>query len=157
VFAREPITGADTGYGSLVRLHAGQRLPEGEALSSALFAGGILVAGGLFISGALNTALAAGIAERVDPWITRSLYAVSVRIVDIVPFWIAAFAVRPPFSYSGVEYWPHGSAGLGWRWPPEHYSLRWRSSSREVSWAPAAPTPTSCFQPRLWPGSSFRA
>jgi len=72
-------------------LHHRLRLPEGEALSSALFAGGILMAGGLFLSGALNTALAAGIAERVDPLITRSLYAVSVRIVDLVPFWIAAF------------------------------------------------------------------
>jgi hypothetical protein len=72
-------------------LHHRLRLPEGEAFSSALFGGGILVAGGLFVSGALNTALAAGIPERVDPWITRSLYAVSVRIVDLIPFWIAAF------------------------------------------------------------------
>ena len=72
-------------------LHHHLESAGGEALSPAVLAGGILTAAGLFTSGALNVALAAGIAERVDPWITRALYAVSVRIVDLVPFWMAAF------------------------------------------------------------------
>ena len=37
----------------------------------------------------MRTALAGGIAERVDPDITRALYAVSVRAADLVPFWVA--------------------------------------------------------------------
>lgn len=73
-------------------LHHHLESAGGGALSPAVLAAGILFAAGMFTSGALNVALAAGIAERVDPWITRALYAVSVRIVDIVPFWMAAFA-----------------------------------------------------------------
>jgi hypothetical protein len=58
-------------------------------LSAVAFAGGILTASTLFFQGTLNIALAGGIAERVDPDITRALYQVSARAADLVPFWVA--------------------------------------------------------------------
>jgi hypothetical protein len=58
-------------------------------LSAVAFAGGILTASTLFFQGTLNIALAGGIAERVDPDITRALYQVSARAADLVPVWVA--------------------------------------------------------------------
>jgi len=72
-------------------LRSNLRRAEGGSgrLSAVAFGGGLLTVAALFISGALNAALAAGIAERSDPGITRALYALSVRTVDLIGFWLA--------------------------------------------------------------------